>query len=574
MRVLLIQPPIQDFYDTDVRLQPIGLGYLKAVARAHHPDVEVFVRDYHQGHGRFPIPIPPELKYLKEYYLAPDKSPFRAFYQYFHFGLSFDKIRQDILELKPDAIGISSLFTPYFREVAEISRIAKAILPHVPVLVGGSHVSACPHEVLSEPSIDFIIRGEGERPFVEWLEYLKENRLVTDVSGLGYKIDGVQNLNPLSDAFEINEVPIPDFSDLNPENYKMGKKNLSFLITSRSCPHRCSFCSVHQTFGTKYRRRTVQNVIEEIRQRFKEGYRVIDFEDDNLTFYKNEMKELCLKLIEEFSGQGLEFVAMNGISYISLDDELLELMKKAGFTHLNLALVSSDETVRNSTKRPHTTQKYLDVVKKAFELGFHIVSYQILGLPNEKLESMIQTLRFNARLPVLLGASMFYLTPNTPIAKDFGYRTEKDRFLSRLTSMQIETNGFVRDQIFTLFITTRILDFLKGLPIDQDTTLESIIAEDFSDPQSPDPQSQRGIRLLQILFSKGQLFCDLGDRLLLQGRFLPNLFFEIFHGLDFITTRQGKVISISPLSADLKNSASENRTAGQKIFSETSNSLS
>ena len=56
---------------------------------------------------------------------------------------------------------------------------------------------------------------------------------------------------------------------------------------------------------------------------------------------------------------------MNGISYLSLDEELLELMFQAGFSHLNLALVSSDKTVRETTKRPHTLEAYLKVVHKA-----------------------------------------------------------------------------------------------------------------------------------------------------------------------------------------------------------------
>ena len=52
MRVVLIQPPIQDFYDTDVRLQPIGLAYLKAAVRKRLPDVEIIIKDYHGGCGR------------------------------------------------------------------------------------------------------------------------------------------------------------------------------------------------------------------------------------------------------------------------------------------------------------------------------------------------------------------------------------------------------------------------------------------------------------------------------------------------------------------------------------------
>ena len=100
-----------------------------------------------------------------------------------------------------------------------------------------------------------------------------------------------------------------------------------------------------------------------------QGYRVIDFEDDNLTYYKSTFKELCRRLIERFPNREMQFVAMNGISYLSLDEELLELMFQAGFSHLNLALVSSDKTVRETTKRPHTLEAYLKIVHKAARLG-------------------------------------------------------------------------------------------------------------------------------------------------------------------------------------------------------------
>ena len=58
MKVLLIQPPVQDFYDTDVRLQPIGLCYLKAAVKKHIPDIDVIIKDYHGGCGRRTVAIP------------------------------------------------------------------------------------------------------------------------------------------------------------------------------------------------------------------------------------------------------------------------------------------------------------------------------------------------------------------------------------------------------------------------------------------------------------------------------------------------------------------------------------
>src|SRR5207244_12766369 len=100
-------------------------------------------------------------------------------------------------------------------------------------------------------------------------------------------------------------------------------------------------------------RPALESVLEDIELRRQQGYRVIDFEDDNLTYYKSTFKELCRRLIARFPNREMEFVAMNGISYLSLDDELLELMFAGGFSQLNLALVSSDTTVHDTTKCAH-----------------------------------------------------------------------------------------------------------------------------------------------------------------------------------------------------------------------------
>jgi len=536
MKVLLIQPPVRDFYDTDVRLQPIGLAYLKAAVAKHLPDIEVIIKDYHGGCGRKTVQIPKELYYLTGYYPVADKSPFSTFHQYYHFGRSFDDIESDVAALKPDIVGISSLFTPYYREALEVAaRVKKA--SNATVVMGGSHASAVPESLLASPYVDYIIRGEGEKPFVEFLRCLQNQTSAQRVANLGYKHLGEFILNPIQDNFPIDELPIPDLSDFASATYTLAGKPMTFMITSRSCPHKCSFCSVHTTFGTDYRRRSLDNVLEEIVLRYQQGYRVIDFEDDNLTYYKQTFKELCRRLIAHFPRREMEFVAMNGISYLSLDDELLKLMYQAGFSHLNLALVSSDKTVRETTKRPHTLEAYLKVVDKAHQLGFKIVSYQILGLPNETLDSMIQTLAFNARLPVLLGASPFYQTPSAPIARGLELN-EADFVKARLTALAIETDNFCRDDIYTLFVTTRIVNFLKGLSLDAPTSLLELISQNCSDPRT-----QVGFDLLNQLFQTGRLFFSTARGGVENRKFRTDLFARVLSQIGAITCQDsGKVL--------------------------------
>jgi radical SAM superfamily enzyme YgiQ (UPF0313 family) len=540
MKILLLQPPIQDFYDTDIRLQPLGLCMLKAAAKKFLPEIRVIVRDYHQGQGRKTVPLPAELSYLREYYRYPDTSPFSTFFHYYHFGASFEEIGEDVAHEKPDLVGISSLFSAYHREALACAREVKRRL-NIPVLMGGPHVSAAPLSVLRDPSVDVIIRGEGERPFVEFLKAWEARRPLEGLPNIGFKRNGIPLLNPTGENFPLDDLPLADFSDLSPHRYLFERKPLCFVTTSRGCPHQCTFCSVHSTFGEQFRQRSPEKVLAEIRQRFSEGYRVFDFEDDNLSFSKENLKTALNALIAEFPGKDFRPVAMNGISYLSLDREILELMKKAGFRNLNISLVSANADVLARLRRPHTLNKYLDVVNQAHELGFEIVSYQILGLPYESTEDMIGTMALMAALPVLIGASIFYLTPGCPIAGEFPEMTESDIFKSRSTAMAIETDQFRRDDLYTLFITARIINFLKGLRL----TGEKVSLQDaLKQAESAGHKEKLGAQLLRKLLDERRLYAATKGGFEALPGFKADIFLEVWTKYRSVRTLDGTWIDL------------------------------
>ncbi|MFH1215471.1 MAG: radical SAM protein [Pseudomonadota bacterium] len=537
-RLVLLQPPIEDFYDTDIRLQPIGLCALKSAVLQHHPDMEVLVLDFHKGHGRATIPLPRELRYLKDYYGHPDAGPFRTFHQYFRFGADYDTIGRTVAELAPDLVGISFLFTPYYREglhAAEAIRAGSGAA----IIAGGSHVSADPLSILSHPAIDFVIRGEGERPLVSFLEAWKEGRDFQTVPNLGWKENDQYRLNDPEENFPLDDLPMPDMSDLPPDRYAYEGKPVAMLLSTRGCPHRCSFCSVHTTFG-HYRRRSNRAILQEMRARWEEGYRVFDFEDDNLTFDREAIRDLCRAIIREFRGKEVELLAMNGVSYRRLDHETLLLMRQAGFSHLNLALVSADPAVLASVRRPHPVEDFPRVVADAFSLGYEILAHQILGLPDESVESMCDTLVLLARLPVLIGVSVFYLTPGAPIAAGFPAMTEHDFFLARSTAMAITSAACSRDSLYTLFLSARIINFLKGLRL----TAEKTPLAEVLTMVPPDERTGQGFELLHRLFAEGTLYAATRQGFKRLPRFDINIFLQCWNRLDGIRTQEGKWIEV------------------------------
>ena len=550
MNILLLQPPVEDFYDTDVRLQPLGLCFLKSIVQYKIPGVDVLVRDFHQGHGRRTISLPRELTYLKPFYPGHDRSPFSAFSHYYHFGASYEDIAAFVLDYKPDLVGIASLFSPYYREVIACAQSIKQVFD-VPVLAGGSHVSAAPLTLLSDPSIDFVIQGEGERPLVEFVRaFIRHGRGEQGdwdaIPNLGWKDGKKCVLNPMGPNYPFASLPRPDLSDLDPSDYFFERRPMCFVTTSRGCPHRCSFCSVHLTFGHGYQKRTPDEILDELKELYAQGYRVFDFEDDNLSLFKNEFSILLHLLIGEFQDKDVRFVAMNGISYLHLDEELLGLMRQAGFTHLNLSLVSAQAKTLSALHRPHTVNRFTDIVARAQAHGFKTVAYLILGLPSETLEDMVATLALLAQQPVLVGASIFYLTPGCPIAEDFPPMTGEDIFKARSTAMAVETRAFGREDIYTLFVTARIINFFKGLCFEESSLK---LRDALSWAQERGGRTALGAEILLLLARTGHLHGASRQGLFRLPKFRKHLFDAAMRSMRVIQTMEGKMIDLEDWDA-------------------------
>jgi hypothetical protein len=160
---------------------------------------------------------------------------------------------------------------------------------------------------------------------------------------------------------------------------------------------------------------------------------------------------------------------------------------------------------------------------------------------------MIQTLVFAARLPVLLGASPFYLTPNSPIARRLGrLPNAQDTFLSRLTAMAIETEGFSREDLYTLFLTTRVINFLKSLGSKVSGNL--FLQEWLSEGESRYSMNERellGWRILRELLTTGVLHAATPQGLRPLRRFRGELFGKVWKSLGWVTAPGGAKVFLS-----------------------------
>ena len=154
---------------------------------------------------------------------------------------------------------------------------------------------------------------------------------------------------------------------------------------------------------------------------------------------------------------------------------------------------------------------------------------------------MVQTLAFNSRLPVLLGASPFYRIPSSPIAQGL-WMDETDFIAARLTAMGVEGAAVSRPEIYTLFITTRIINFLKGLNPVHDLGLNDAL-----NAQWAEPRTRLGIQLLKQLLNENTLYFSVSNGLLANKLFQAGLFFSIVEQANTIGCLNGSVIDVSDI---------------------------
>ena len=465
MKVMLIQPPIQDFYQTSIRTQPIGLAYLAAVLITCGHEVEIL--DGQTGKRRT-VPIPAELSYLQGFYPFDDRSPFKLYSGYYHFGMDWNEIRKRIEDSKADVYGISSSFTPYHGEALEIARIIKQWDGGKIVVMGGAHISCDPEGVLKSPLIDYIVLGEGEIRLPSLLEKIEKGKIleIQEIDGIGYRVNGEVRINPLKGFVEdLDSLPHPSRELVSLDRYRIRKKRSTMILTSRGCPHRCAYCSSHLAMGTSFRSRTPEAILREMMEcQNQYGIQIFDIEDDNFTYEKERAKKLMNLIIEAFGEGRLELSAMNGISFTSLDGELLTLMKRAGFHTINLSFVSADPSMRKRMGRPEPATGFDNVLEKADQAGLNVIAYAILGMPGQTLEEMVDTLIYLMGKNVLIGPSVYYPTPRTPLFE----RCKKENILPqsfyqwRSSAFPIETKEFDRLDLLTLFRLARSINFIKG----------------------------------------------------------------------------------------------------------------
>lgn len=383
-----------DFYNTDQFYHfPLGLLYLASVLRKNNIEVKI-------------------VDFYNIYYSKALKGQLRDCTPQEYIEKNFS---QHIGDFVPDIVGVGCIFSGAFDCGKIIARKAKEAFPDAPVAMGGIHVTLFSVEILKKYSyIDYIVISEGEDTFLKLIKYLtNDGQTIDSIDGIAFrKDDQVVKKNKTTFINNLDELPFVDFDILNLKDYTIDttkwysprriKIGTPFpVLSSRSCPFKCSFCGMWLVHGPATRFRTPRHVVDEMQNLYvKHNVRYFSFLDDNLTLDKKRILAICDEIVKR--GLDIQFDTPNGVAINFLDQEVIDAMVKAGLVKINLSPESGSEYIRNEAigKRLKTAKIYEVFQNCAKHKHLYIGAYFVLGMPQETLATLQETYEMITKLPV------------------------------------------------------------------------------------------------------------------------------------------------------------------------------
>ncbi len=319
---------------------------------------------------------------------------------------SFKPVKEWLKQFHYDFIGITSSDLGYKKAYELISTIKK--ITNTPIVIGGPHVSTNKSNVLRQCEADYAIKGEGEMTFSE----LCGGVPVGQIDGLIWRGNGSIHENPdRRPITDLDVLPFPAYDKFHTSNYSM---NEIPIVTSRGCPFFCVYCAVHCIMGYKFRPRSPENVVDEIKHWVAKGHTHFQFTDDNFTFDMNRAKRICDLIIHE--QLKIKWNVRNGIRVDKVDKELLQKMKDSGCYFVFFGMESGSQEILKKIKKGTTVEQIRNAVSIAKEVGISVGGTFMIGHPDETYNDFLMS--YNLAKSLNLDEVRFYNViayPNTEL---------------------------------------------------------------------------------------------------------------------------------------------------------------
>lgn len=364
MKILLLNPVNRSY----VIMPSLGLGYLAAILTGKGNDVTI-------------------LNCIKERLTLEE---FGARIQLEHFELiGFQLFSYDLSSAR--------------RHLAIIRRYS----PGTIVIAGGAHPSGDPAGTMVYlEDLEYAFQGEAEIGLPMLVEQLaRGERNFASIPGLIWRSADRIMINPPQVVEDLDSLPLPAWELLQPELYPEaphGAFTREFptapIITSRGCPSLCTFCAGACINGRKTRRRSLDNVLSELRLLRDRGIREFHIEDENFTLSREYVEDFCSRLKEE--NLGMSWSLPSGVRLDTLDSDILKTMASTGCYSLAIGIEFGSDRLLRLTRKGITVAAITEKMREFSGIDIKVTGFFMFGIPGETREEMAQTARLSRTLPL------------------------------------------------------------------------------------------------------------------------------------------------------------------------------
>lgn len=389
-----------------------------------------------------------------------------------------ERTLKEVKYFNPDIIGLSVLTTGY-RITSHYTSLLREQNPDALLCWGGVHPTSLPVEVLTEHNLDFVVVGEGEETMLEVCNNLSIDKGLEGIKGVIFRKDGKILDNGRRKFIEdLDSLPIPDrtllefpgFSwYLSPPGIIRGCfiEGVTTFYTSRGCPFNCIFCCSHQTAGRKFRQRSVENVMEEIRYLVHNfGVKGLYFNDDTFGLDKEWTFNFCNSL------RRAKFRLVWGCQTRAnlASWEMFQIMKDAGCIQVDIGAESGSDKVLKNLRKGITPKEIENAFSLAKKVGFKTFATFILGNPGETIEDIKKTKELSKKISSSVSFLLLVPYPGSDLfemAKENSWFVEPDlQFSEDWANKQSENPvmeiNFKKDELIKIRARLQNMFFLRN----------------------------------------------------------------------------------------------------------------
>ena len=410
-----------------------------------------------------------------------------------------------------DIIGIGGLSSQY-KDIKQILPICRQIHPDALIVAGGGFVTYMPDKMLRlRPEIDIIAIGEAEET---WADLLREAAKgdYTKVKGIAYRScdNKIMYSEPRPLIADMDTLPYPAYElldlDKYSENYQfclseemLSTKRKIHMITERGCPRQCTFCThngmsrwdqivsigkekvreLDKDFGFQQiaRFNTPKFVVKHLKhlvENYDLGY--VFIADENLTSNRKRTIELCNLMIEEGIPEKVKWGTAGDAA--SVDDDIIQLMKRAGCTFISFGGESaSDKVLKYDIQKGTTRKNNQDAVDVMQRQGMEPVMTFMLGNPNENIDDMCETTDFFIQNNLQCDPFICTPYPGTKLFLDYEQQI-LEQFDERLAEIKNLPKEAIDESLVTKWKDEALDKFLSSL--DDADVLSATVSQIFS----------------------------------------------------------------------------------------------